>query len=654
MRRPHRSLADAIAAYPVITCDVFDTAVMRRLARPEDLHLLTGLRAESRGLLTCTAAAFREFRLEAERATRQIAETEGHDEVRLAEICTHLAACGVVTDPVALATLECWVARAVCAPVEGVRAALASRTGAQRLVFLSDTTLPGKAVAAILRDCGYGSDIQVITSADTRRNKASGRLFVHALAALEVTPDQILHIGDDPISDSQRPRAQGIATWQLPRDRPPPEPERVARQDALLRLAHSHRRSRAATPAASPLPRYAALLLTGFTLFALAEARRRGIHRLYFLARDGHIPLALARRLVARTGQTVELQYLEVSRQAITVPALVDDLPRLAEMAGDSLLDRPLRHALSFLGITEAETTSLLRDIEIDPDLRLSPATGLDPIRRLFAAGQDLIGERLRDRHATAMAYLRQTGFLAPGKRLIVDVGWRGSTQKALASLSGLPAGDLAGCYLGLWSEALGPDLNPNNAAGYLFDFGHPRHRTDAVRDGYALLELFLSSPRSPVSHYVMRDDGTAEPVYAAEPEPGRSIRQQAVTAIETGCREEFAALDALLDGCWPAELDPDAALFDMAGLLTRPKRGEVAGLNTIPFIHGLEGTHSVVAVNPVPLQDLVLHPRHTLRWIANAPWRAGAVRASLPWPLPDMTYADFRHRMERLLALVR
>ena len=48
--------------------------------------------------LTGTAAALREFRLEAERATRQTGQTgqtEGHDDVRLAENCAHLAAWGV-------------------------------------------------------------------------------------------------------------------------------------------------------------------------------------------------------------------------------------------------------------------------------------------------------------------------------------------------------------------------------------------------------------------------------------------------------------------------------------------------------------------------------------------------------------------------------
>jgi hypothetical protein len=251
-----------------------------------------------------------------------------------------------------------------------------------------------------------------------------------------------------------------------------------------------------------------------------------------------------------------------------------------------------------------------------------------------------------------AMTYLQQSGFLVPGPRLIVDVGWRGSTQKALASLTGLPPDDLVGCYIGLLAEALAPDFNPRNAAGYLFGFGHPRHRSEMVQDGYVLLELFLSAPVGSVSHYARRDDGVVSPVLAQEREPGRSIRQNAVAAIASGCLDEFDILDSMLAGDWPGELDPDAAAFDLRGLLTRPTRREVARVNAIPFIHGLEGTHNVVAANPVPLHELLLHPGATLRRIGNSPWRAGAVRGSLPWPIPDMTFAELRHRVQQLLRL--
>jgi hypothetical protein len=140
--------------------------------------------------------------------------------------------------------------------------------------------------------------------------------------------------------------------------------------------------------------------------------------------------------------------------------------------------------------------------------------------------------------------------------------------------------------------------------------------------------------------------------VYAEEPDG--SIRRRLVARLEADCLALVDTLDTLLDGAWPATLDPASALADLVPLLSQPTRRQVAAVNRIPFIQGLDGTQSVVAVNPVPLHELIWHPRHALRRIGNSPWRAGAVRASLPWPLPDMGYADFHHRANKLLQLFR
>ena len=105
-----------------------------------------------------------------------------------------------------------------------------------------------------------------------------------------------------------------------------------------------------------------------------------------------------------------------------------------------------------------------------------------------------------------------------------------------------------------------------------------------------------------------------------------------------------------MLDGAWPATLDPQAALADLAPLLTTPSAAEVALVNTIPFIHGADGGDNAVGVNRMPFRMFLTDPKAALRRAANTPWRAGWVRANLPWPFPSMTYATFRDRAERLL----
>jgi hypothetical protein len=147
---------------------------------------------------------------------------------------------------------------------------------------------------------------------------------------------------------------------------------------------------------------------------------------------------------------------------------------------------------------------------------------------------------------------------------------------------------------------------------------------------------------------------GRMVPVEAEEAEPGGTARRAALREIEAGVLEEVAALDAMLDGAWPEEIDGDSALADIAALLTVPSHADVAAINAVPFINGLNGSHNVKAANKVGLRRLVFDPEGALRQLRHSPWRAGAVRLALPWPLPGMTFGDLEHRLRKLRRLLR
>lgn len=664
---PAPRIAQAIVGFPIVTCDIFDTAVMRCLARPEDVHLATGARALSRGLTTCSAEAFREYRLAAETAARADLVQADDDEIAIATVYQRLQASGVVTDGAAAACLEFAVERSVCRPVAQVRAALAARQPGQRLVFLSDTMLPADWLATILADCGYGDRCEVICSAEARRTKARGGLFAYMLEKLGCTPRDVVHLGDNPHADIAQARLNGITAVHLPAPPIPPEQDDVARRAFVVRLAHSRRRSRAALSEAAQdsaaaadgalddprLQRICLFPLIGFTLFILAEARRRGIRRIYFMARDGHLPLAIANRLIARSNEDFAFTYLHCSRQATIVPTLSGDLPQLAQMIADGASNQPLRAALNALGIDAEATAAMARTAGLDPDQPVRGRASYDVVHQLLAAHRDRILAALRERREAALAYLEQSGFLEPGPRIIVDVGWRGSVQKALTTLSNVPPADIFGCYVGLWADAISGSFGLDTAAGYLFTFGHPKWIADTVRQAYILFELYFSAPHGSVSHYAFQGDH-AVPVHATEAEPGGSIRREALAAIERSCLEEFDRLDAILDGCWPDAIDAASALSEMEPLLVRPSARDVAAINRIPYIHGIDGTLNARPVNPVPLRQLVVNMPRAMERFRNAPWRSGTLRASLPWPIPSVGFPEFCDRVERLRRLFR
>jgi len=646
-------LKGLLSGFSVISCDIFDTAVTRLLARPDDVHLATGARLLARGLCDVRPEAFREYRVAAEHVLRK--NLREREEILLQEVYDFLAKSGVVRDAARAAQEELAAEKAVLRPVPAVRDALTALSPGQRLVFVSDTLLPGAWLKSMLTDLGFGTDFQVYCSADIGFTKHSGKIFSKVLAKLDCAPSQVVHLGDNFRSDVSHAGKAGLATIFLPRQGFPPEKEALASRHFLARLLASarrvHSRENPQPQGRITLAGYFTCLLLGYTLFILEQARRRSIRRIYFLARDGYLPHLFAQEIVKVRKLDLELIYLHVSRRAIVLPLLASDLAQLAHEISQNTLGRPLVDSLGFLDLEEGQASRLVIEAGLDPQTRIANPDAPQLVHRLFAAHAELVTSRLRLMGERATAYLGSTGFLEPGAKIVADLGWKGSTQKALGRIEGVQAQDILGCYLGLWAECLSPgELTPQNAQGYLFEFGYPKRNMEIVRDGYGVLELVFSAPHGSVLHYDEKN-GEVVPVHAVEPQ---GARQEEFIRLRDECLRELRVLEAMVSGAWPDGIDPDSALFDVEGLLTRPSREEVEYIAPIAFIGGINGGPVSGTVKPMGMRQLLRDPEAALRVFESMPWRAGSLRASLPAIVPSMTFGDFRHRMRRVRQLLR
>jgi FMN phosphatase YigB (HAD superfamily) len=569
--------------FAVLSCDIFDTVLYRRLARPADLFLAVGLRAARAGVIGCAPEAFALHRVTAEQRVRARVEAAGDDEPLMLEIYAELAACGVVSDAAAGEALEFAAECAACVAVPEMLLALralAGSAGAPRIVFVSDTVWPAERLTALLRSCCYDFDFRVFCSADARRSKHTGRLFDVMLAALGQAPARILHVGDNPHSDVVQPRAKGITARHIPRRRPQPAPPEG---DAVTRLCASVARVNAAgadwpegngpQAAGVKLAALATPIMIGLALFVLGRARALGTRRIYFIARDGYLPLAFCQRLAGDDAPGWDFSYLAVSRAAL----------QEAQAARD---------------------------------------------------------------------YLEQEGFARPGTKLVVDLGWNGSTQTRLAEICGLARADLHGAYLGLWEAALRPALPRPQAQGYFCDFGLPARHEAALAESYLAFELLFSAPHGTVLGYRQGDDGTSVPVLETEIGPQGDARRIFFSAFESACLANFDVLDNIIGGAWPPAIQAAAAFAPLEQPLTRPSHEDLALINGVPFVHG-DGRLRA-AVNPLPWHEALRHPARSWRRLEKSPWRAGALRAALPWPSPFVSFTSLQAALARVRRIVR
>ncbi len=182
--------------------------------------------------------------------------------------------------------------------------------------------------------------------------------------------------------------------------------------------------------------------LTAFGLWVLRRTADLGLRRLYFLSRDGQLPLEVVSRLSSGTDVAPELGYLMVSRKAV-VPACITAISeQQLHVAFEPAPFVSVRSCLDRIGLMPEQLPDALTRVGFGP---ADWGHNLDSAARqqLWTAMLESadIGEHIlasaRQRRELLIAYLRQEGLLSGDRCGLVDLGWYANMQRALARLYG-------------------------------------------------------------------------------------------------------------------------------------------------------------------------------------------------------------------------
>jgi hypothetical protein len=489
--------------------DCFDTLVTRVAVEPADVFRLLGWRLVHDGLFPAASAdPFVAQRIEAEASLR--AQPDRREVTLVAIYAALRGPLGWTRRQAARAArLEIDTESRLLIPIRGpFEEALAHRDRAP--VVLSDTYFSGRVLSGLLRGMSDPSwcPPRVFASADVQRTKVTGELFTHVLSACGLEPAAIVHRGDHPASDDSVPRALGLRTDPVvPAGVLPYEyaGTRGDPDDAFARVvAGAMRAARVmAGPDADPgeveaFGGLGAAALAGYVAWMLTQARRRGITRLWFLARDGQVLLAIARRMAPVLHPDAELRYVHASRLAWCLPAYPDL---------DEALERWLARYVRGTPVAEIGPVLGLDGDDIAAIARLAEATGpggasADPaLRRRYAA-------RALQARGALLGHLRDEGLIVQAPTLLVDVGWNASLQLALTDLlrdAGIAMPPPVGAYVSLRRRP------PGLAHDALLEYAPGETRINT-----AVVELQTRADHGSTLGYTLRHDGRVVPVLQA------------------------------------------------------------------------------------------------------------------------------------------
>lgn len=610
MKNLVHTLKSDLARSRVLSLDVFDTCVLRRVGQPVNafdiiehslatdpkLHVLSGGRL-----------AFRDVRPHAEQGARKrLLAAKKTSEVRFDEIyaelqlITGLDQCEIKR----LQEIELDVERKlVMANPSVLSLARYARERGIQVVFISDMYHSREFVGELLTICGFEPDLtQVFVSSEYRKAKwGDGALFDVVSRTLNVPLNRFIHVGDNPDADVAAPKRKGMRAYHTRKladevvaldviDRRSaymmPRPEK----SLALGIRDGVLASNLATGADARISddfwfkigyERVGILFLGFIQWLIKRCQDDNIDTLVFFARDGYITKRAFDYVCQVRGLDIKTVYMYASRRALVFPALVGiNQPALDSLVAGSGMT--VRMYLERWGL-DAE--------RYDYDARLCGFESLDArvkepheyanMGRLFTViGPDVLASATRESELV-QRYFDQLDLPQTGRLAVMDVGWHGSLQESLTTLLRLSGRSCSvkGYYLGLHQGAHSRIAKGHAMSGYLTTVGQPEDLNTWILSCVELVEFLLLAPHGSCLGFT-ESDGQIVPIL--EDDPTEVDNREKAAIVQEGAMQFLEAARPLLKEFPTLEIDPRGALYPYAQIIMDPTLEEARTLGDL------------------------------------------------------------------------
>ncbi|SHL62690.1 HAD hydrolase-like protein [Fibrobacter sp. UWH4] len=419
-----------------VSFDVFDTCLIRRCGRPYKIWDLMADRLfekdYSRGRLSFTG-------------NRSLAEKKasyGSPYPTLDDIYQELNVAQWGFEKDSMMNLEMEIEEQELFPnPEMLKTVNQYREKGFKIAFVSDMYLPTEFIRKVLTKYGFCQEPDLVfVSAYCKASKYDGKLFDFVLRETQTKAKQWIHYGDNERSDYRVPKSRGIKTI-LVNDTDFTDEEKRWIDDArfythkheielwagLCRLTRlQNERSFAATMAVD----FIASVYVPYVAYVLRTAKEKGIKTLYFLARDGHIFLEIAKAMKAES-EGIECRYLKVSRRALYSCVFYEVNDFELSVVINNAHDQPIKQCLEYIGIKWDDLSVSTKKL-FGTDVRLNSRKKIVSfINTIKENDSSLLKSESQKKRALLLRYLKQEK-IDEQKSALVDLGWIGSCKAVI------------------------------------------------------------------------------------------------------------------------------------------------------------------------------------------------------------------------------
>ncbi|MDH3302115.1 MAG: hypothetical protein OES24_16580 [Acidimicrobiia bacterium] len=552
--------------------------------------------------------------------------------------------------------------RELCRPVPGAREALAAiRSVVGSITFVSDTDRSSALLVDLLSAHGLfvGGD-RLFASCEEGTTKSDGDLFTRIWPVADA--GTVWHLGNNPWGDGTMAAGAGLRPFHLA------EADLDRYEAIMARSAHGEgpaiagaaRRSRLDVVAARRSGELTAgrararlvgagvggQALSAFNLWLSRQAREFDLTSLGYLARDGELPLRMARAMPGDHWAGVSLRYLHCSRvnwglasaSAVGVEAWL----RAGRSDDGAFLlthrhDVPISTLLARIGLTHEDLDTLggvhrsIARRAVDSPL---PAEADAEWQRLLDDDRvaEIIALRSEDRRSLVVDYLAGEQMF-DGRIGLVDVGWRGRLAWHISSVV-RSAGAADPVHLHFGGDKIIGDVDRTiTIKRFAFQGDGPEETTPGkytIPSPVVCVETLTASGKPRVVDYRRRSDGSIDLGFSDTATNGEFADDGDRADLWAGALAVASALPSrrrMIDwGLQPTDLGADVRAL-LGRWWNRPTNDEVSAIAHLRFEHDEAGSSYHPLAAPYSWEEVARAAGSRRAWVKGS-------EALTPWPI--------------------
>ena len=635
---PLKKMWKKVSKYEYVSFDVFDTLIKRNVQRPHDIFRLVELKYNKGN--NKKIENYTKNRIEAEQKAKTKFE---NGECTFNSIFEELKNIYSEETVNKLKMLELEFENKYCIQNKDFYSIYKNcLNDGKKIIIISDMYLDKDTIEKILHKNGIDGYKDIFVSSEVKLNKHNGTIYPYVLKKLGIKKKQIIHIGDSKRADYIMAIKNGIKAILIPKRinklkyYNEKEYEKLNDNEKL-----SYRTIETFINNNIPISENTyyklgyevlGILLYGYTNWLIKELKEKNINKIFFLAREG---ACLKRAFDILNDSEIESKYLYASRRSTRVPLLKDinnfeDIFKIVKM-------RKITDIKSFfinVGLDVANYSELLHKYNYQETTNIKNIENID---QFFEEIKPDIIENAKKEEENLLGYLKQEDFT--GVLAVADVGWKGTMQNALSSLSakfGLNAG-ITGFYMGQSQAAKKYADAGINTKAYLFDYTSDGY--DEIRPFLNLFESFFLAQHGTTLKYEYKDNKYSPVLDKCEYSNGEK---------EIFKRIQDGAIQFIND--YKLYVNSEVDLYSQCSFLGIKKLGLNPTLKDVNLFCNITYLETIKATfaSPRNIFYYMIHPKKLYIDFCNCSWKIGFLKKLFKIKLPYVTIFNRLAKIEK------